>query len=737
MKPLDYAQAYAAIGWPVFPCGRNKTPLLAKPEGSKGGFHQATTNPEQIREWWQKHPKASIGIASGAAGVFCVDQDAKDGGPELFDSICGPNPHGASYVSVTPGGGRHHIYAQPQLGEPVGVMNGCWKGIDVKGDGGYFVAPNGIDGRAWGDESPVDDAADGEFVELDQPPQWLLPQLPRKRADRGGVGVSLPDEGYREAGDSNHSRTSADLLEVLFNDSTIDAARYALEVTGANPDGDYDQWLAPMMELNELGPEGRSLAMAWSSQSASHDERDREKFATFSGARGIGSLFYRAEQVQSDFWLDYRLKSGEVAHEVNFGCLPDYDRVDRLIAQFYAAELDAPEEARTLLDVVRPVRDPRIRPAERRYLFRDGWGEDGKLLPAFGSTIGMLARGECGQLCSPGGLGKTFALIAAGVSVITGRPWLGRFVPDAADGDVLLALGEESSDEVDRRIHTVCKAQQLTDDEVDKVRRRLKVLPGKGLAVGMLHRDRSGNLRTTAARDELRQVLESCENPDGWALVVLDPLSRWGGPGTDSDNDAATRVVQEFESILRSSGNPTVLCAQHSSKSAKSQGKTDSRGVTALTDGFRWEAHLTKLGAGRVGFSVPKSNYSPEVELFALERGENGNLLPAPESKLSKEERAEVKRQEASAEVQANAREAVRAVMAMPHDSDGYTATQIFDALEGVIGRRSSKYAAAKNAKAYGWLEHREGKGTKARPNYFLTTEGRALFSDGKAEPNA
>jgi hypothetical protein len=70
---LEAALGYAARGWPVFPCNpKNKQPLLAakkdehdKPIRGTGGVSAASTDPDQIRAWWKKWPKALIGLATG------------------------------------------------------------------------------------------------------------------------------------------------------------------------------------------------------------------------------------------------------------------------------------------------------------------------------------------------------------------------------------------------------------------------------------------------------------------------------------------------------------------------------------------------------------------------------------------------------------------------------------------------------------------------------------------------
>src|SRR5262245_2554003 len=70
---LEAALGYAARGLPVFPCKRaDKSPL------TRHGFNDASTDPEQIREWWTQWPNAMIGMPTGAvSGIDVLDLDVK------------------------------------------------------------------------------------------------------------------------------------------------------------------------------------------------------------------------------------------------------------------------------------------------------------------------------------------------------------------------------------------------------------------------------------------------------------------------------------------------------------------------------------------------------------------------------------------------------------------------------------------------------------------------------------
>jgi len=103
---LDAALAYASWGWHVLPVVPNeKIPATAH------GVHDATTNLEQIKAWWQQNPEFNIGIAAGAiSNIVVFDIDPRNGGDTSWDtwlSEHGAAPDGA--YQLTAGGGQHYI----------------------------------------------------------------------------------------------------------------------------------------------------------------------------------------------------------------------------------------------------------------------------------------------------------------------------------------------------------------------------------------------------------------------------------------------------------------------------------------------------------------------------------------------------------------------------------------------------------------------------------------------------
>lgn len=155
---LDAALDFAARGWPVFPCSpEHKRPLIARdrdatgaPIPKTGGVAKATTDAAQIRAWWTKWPAALIGVATGHDNLFVLDFDPRadeDGEvytlPRLRADLeammgCALPP---SLTSVTQSGGVHVWLRWADAGAPITNRGNLPRHVDVRGRGGYVIAP--------------------------------------------------------------------------------------------------------------------------------------------------------------------------------------------------------------------------------------------------------------------------------------------------------------------------------------------------------------------------------------------------------------------------------------------------------------------------------------------------------------------------------------------------------------------------------------------------------------------
>jgi hypothetical protein len=280
--------------------------------------------------------------------------------------------------------------------------------------------------------------------------------------------------------------------------------------------------------------------------------------------------------------------------------------------------------------------------------------------PGYGD--GLLPLGKAGMFVAGGGTGKTMALLQLAISVATGLPWLGYFdvSPDVVGRNVFLGLGEESAEECQRRLKDAAQVMKLDERQMLAVSECVTIAPLEGTPVALVAKAEDGvTVQETDEFREVKQILIEEAGPRGWGLVVIDPLSRWAGGDTETDNSAATRFVQTIESLTKAPGRPTVIVAHHTNKFSIREGKVEARGVTGIVDGFRWVGTI-RNEKGKVKFGQAKSNYSrPMPEEIDLVRAEGGVFRVESEeekgaSEYSSEVRSEAReRRETEAEEKA------------------------------------------------------------------------------------
>lgn len=186
---LSYALKYATeYGWAVFPVSATtKKPLT--PHGCK----DAKKDPGAIRAWWKRHPDASIGVATGIiSNLIVIDEDIDEdkdlnGYQEVtqWERINGNLPE---TVRAITGRGGAHLYFK-YTGKDIKNRAGILEGVDVRGEGGYVIAPpsyhpNGTQYQ-WEDDpediplAEVDDTVK-KFLEIGHssaPSTFKLPQV--------------------------------------------------------------------------------------------------------------------------------------------------------------------------------------------------------------------------------------------------------------------------------------------------------------------------------------------------------------------------------------------------------------------------------------------------------------------------------------------------------------------------------------------------------------------------------
>lgn len=236
---LQAALFHAKAGRPVFPCGADKRPLVKWRD-------RATTNPAQIERWWGKWPEAMPGLPMGrASGLAVLDLDKrpdKDGAVALRDLGYAPDSLSPSIIS-TPSGGLHLYFRWPEgLGNSAA---GLPVGVDVRGDGGYVIAPGAVNGKG---------AYSGHLTpDLPDWPEGLHPARPDALEGASGEREGLSLTVIREA------------VMALPNDGDAFASR--------------DDWLkivAAVHHETDGSDDGLELVQEWSAQHPTYDEGETE-----------------------------------------------------------------------------------------------------------------------------------------------------------------------------------------------------------------------------------------------------------------------------------------------------------------------------------------------------------------------------------------------------------------------------------------------------------------------------
>jgi putative DNA primase/helicase len=179
------ALQYARRGWPIFPCrecdgepyqirtgkraGEMVTPKAKQPYVATG-LKAATADETQILRWWKQWPNAMIGLPLGAVtrdgdGFFALDFDPRhdpETGEDFTLELLKERLEAQMGCAVpeslavrTPSGGVHIYLRQPRDGgEEIRNRGNLPEHVDVRGRGGYVIAPPSIIVEPCADATP-------------------------------------------------------------------------------------------------------------------------------------------------------------------------------------------------------------------------------------------------------------------------------------------------------------------------------------------------------------------------------------------------------------------------------------------------------------------------------------------------------------------------------------------------------------------------------------------------------
>jgi hypothetical protein len=202
---IETARRAIAVGIYIFPCDPvSKKPLVK--------WREWSSNEEHVLGFWESFPAAIVGIDCGKSGLFVIDLDRNhaDGvdGCAAFDALLeqtGEDFPTDGPATKTPRGGFHIYLRQPVGRDPLGNSNrNLPPGIDVRGDGGFVIAPGSVmaDGTYYESEAGWPDLCEA-FVNGTIPvvPDWFIYGL-EWRDEHGPCGDEVRETALLSEGDT-------------------------------------------------------------------------------------------------------------------------------------------------------------------------------------------------------------------------------------------------------------------------------------------------------------------------------------------------------------------------------------------------------------------------------------------------------------------------------------------------------------------------------------------------------
>jgi hypothetical protein len=246
---LEAALAYADLGLRVFPahyittdtcsCGKADCLSPGKHPTTAHGLKDATCDAAQIRQWWRQWPGANVAIATGKdSGFFVVGPDGEQGVKDLamLEAFNARLPATPRARSGSGSGSCHHYFRWPAAGTVTNRKNHNGLAIDVRGEGGYVIAPpsNHISGGSYAWEVGFDDAP------LAEAPPWMLDWVRGGKGGKKAGDFGCKVEGARDAAIRYLAKVDPSVSGQGGHDAALWAARVVVLGFDLGPDVGFE-----------------------------------------------------------------------------------------------------------------------------------------------------------------------------------------------------------------------------------------------------------------------------------------------------------------------------------------------------------------------------------------------------------------------------------------------------------------------------------------------------------------
>jgi hypothetical protein len=584
---LAAALAHAQAGIPIFPAFVMKRAqgAFAKKPAINDWQRLATTNEALIRFWFSQYPQAVPGIELGRAGLVVLDPDQHTRGPdgtEAFARLIRDIGELPQHPTAKTPAGFHHYFLQPN-GTPLGNSpGGLPAGVDVRGAGGWAVAPGAvrIDGEAYMQPEPPSLAEAYAAHTIPALPDAIVrliteghrtsrrnadtgPYAGERPGEDGPVDVEAELEAMRPGNvNATHCRVIGSLLsqgvpyeEIV--EKVVTATMHmavTLDLKGWTRENEFKfvrDCMVGLLKARCQKEENLSPAPNWvATELADTWDAIAEK-----GGRPL--IFWRGRTGWSI--RDMAWAWGDEKQERGTGT-PDQP----------AATDAAPESPRPAAPQSPPL--PRIHPRPFACF-------DFTRIPQRQWLYGKhYMRGIASATISPGGGGKTTLGLVEAVSMATVRNLLSE--QPAERLRVWYHNGEDGTDELNRRIAAICVHYNIDPRELDGW---LFVTSGLEMPIKIA----GGNNDVRLNKEVSDAIIAGIRNND-IDVLVMDPLITLHSLA-EAENHKMDPVLRKFASIANEM-NCSIELAHHTRKKVTGQEEyttADARGASAIIDAVR------------------------------------------------------------------------------------------------------------------------------------------------------
>lgn len=573
------AAAYVQLGWKVIQLHDVRTGACSCDKGrycdDSAGKHPIAkawqlnylSDVPSVYAAWAARPQANIGIVTGPpSGIWVLDIDPKHGGLESLSAL--EMTHGAlpkTYTIRTGSGGLHFYFTLAgidfDLTNTMGRAGGRLPvGMDVRGRGGFVVAPPSVSGH--GAYAAMADPDRPYLVgPLAHAPTWLSEmQRPKVYAAPAApaAGVFREGHGYALAAVRAELEVLASALPGTRNETAFRVGCRLYELALAPWSGlEVEQVESAFMSAcARANIDGKFLdGEAWSVWL--HVQRHVTQPAVLPEPRHLGTLtgwsppsdFDRAGQdPASPFTIPRQYQTlTEVARKSINGPAEQVEYLDpfEIEVRRLMGQLMAREEAGRRIRMASSAKSPIL------IMDREAQAAMPRMQPLIS---GWLGRGQAARIYGPPGAGKSFVAVEMAACVAQGIPWHGRpvvqgevvyFAVEDAEGIALRLRAWERHRQVEHRVHVVSTPVQMN---VETVRR-------------------------------VTQALEAYFDDRRLALIVLDTQAMVT-VGMDENSVADMGVFVEAIKLLVAQTGATVLTVHHSGvRGGRARGSTSVLGA--------------------------------------------------------------------------------------------------------------------------------------------------------------